>query len=117
MVDKNKCILAYNLSESEIKHLRILTPKVIEINPNMCQLKISEILNGSSLEQVNENPINEKVILYNDFPEVQLKSVIKNTRSKIKGGILAVVTPVSSNWSMNYLINHLMEERELYSKK
>ena len=45
-----------------------------------------------------------------------IRKAIKDTRTKIKDGILAVVTPQSINWKINYLIKHLKEEKEWYSK-
>ena len=35
----------------------------------------------------------------------------------VQGGVLAVVTPMSRNWSFKYLMNHLLEEREWYRKQ
>ena len=43
--------------------------------------------------------------------------MIQTTRKIVKGGILAVVTPISKNWSVNYYVDHLIQEREAYSKK
>ena len=45
-----------------------------------------------------------------------MKKVINDTREGIKDGILAVVTEQSINWKVNYLIKHLKNERDWYSK-
>ena len=116
MLKKDKCILTYGLSPSEIEGMKKLNQKIIEITPEMCQMKVKDILSGMKLETVNNYPIQEKAIIYNDFSQVETNNLIKRTRDVVKGGVLAVVTPISRNWSVNYLIEHLVEEREWYLK-
>lgn len=116
MLDNNKCILAYGLSKDEMQSLRQLGKKVINISPEICEMTIKDVLNGLVIETINNNPIREKVIIYNNFSEKELKETIAGTRKNIKGGILAIVTPNSINWTFNYLIKHLIEEREWHLK-
>lgn len=116
MINNNKCILVYGLSNDEIQSIDGLGHKVIEITPEMCQMTVTDIVKGINLSTVNINPIDEKVILYNNFPERELRSVINSTREKVKGGILAMITPTSTKWKINYLIEHLIEEREWHKK-
>ena len=82
----------------------------------MCEMTLMDVLMGAKFEIFNNNIIDEKVILYNNLSEDELRKAIKDTRTKIKDGILAVVTPQSINWKINYLIKHLKEEKEWYSK-
>lgn len=117
MLKKNKCILTYGLTASEIEGMKKLNHKIIEITPEMCQMKIKDILNGLQLETVNNSPIQEKAILFNDYSQVETNNLVKRTRMVVKDGVLAVITPISSNWSVNYLIDHLIKEREWYLKK
>ena len=116
MLDNNKCILVYGLSNIEIKNIRKLNYKIIEITPEMCEMTIKDILLGMKLDIFNSNPIKEKVILYNNLSELELKDAIKDTRVNIRDGILSIVTEKSINWKINYLIKHLKEEKEWYSK-
>lgn len=116
MLENNKCILVYGLSIIEIEHIKKLQYKVIEIIPEMCEMTLKDILLGLRLNVFNSNPIKEKVIIYNNLSQVEIKSAIKNTREYIKDGILAVVTEESVNWKVNYLIKHLKEEKEWYLK-
>lgn len=117
MLSNNKCILVYGLSSQELEELKKWSYKVIEVNPDMTEMTVTDIVNGLTIEIFNENPINEKVILFNNFPENELRTKITELRRFIDGGILAVVTPTSTKWKMNYLIEHLVEEREWHSKK
>ena len=116
MLDNNKCILVYGLSNIELLNLSELGYKIIEITPEMCEMTLMDVLKGTKLEIFNNNPIKEKVILYNNLSEYELRKAIMDTRQNIKDGILAVVTQQSINWKISYLIEHLIDEKEWYSK-
>lgn len=116
MLDNNKCILVYGLSNIELLSLKELGYKIIEITPEMCEMTLMDVLLGMRLEIFNSNPIKEKVILYNNLSQDELRKAITDTRQNIKDGILAVVTQQSINWKISYLIKHLRDEKEWYSK-
>ena len=116
MLDNNKCILVYGLSNVELLNLKELGYKIIEITPEMCEMTFMDVLLGMRLEIFNSNPIKEKVILYNNLSQDELRKAITDTRQNIKDGILAVVTQQSINWQISYLIKHLRDEKEWYSK-
>ena len=116
MLDNNKCILVYGLSNIELVSLRELGYKIIEITPEMCDMTLMDVLLGMRFDIFNSNPIKEKVILYNNLSENEIRKAIADTRRNIKDGILAVVTEQSINWKISYLIKHLIYEKEWYSK-
>ena len=116
MLDNNKCILVYGLSNVELLNLKELGYKIIEITPEMCEMTLMDVLLGMRLEIFNSDPIKEKVILYNNLSEDEIRKAIVDTRQNIKDGILAVVTQQSINWKISYLIKHLIYEKEWYSK-
>lgn len=116
MLDNNKCILVYGLSNIELLSLKELGYKIIEITPEMCEMTLMDVLLGMRLEIFNSDPIKEKVILYNNLSEDEIRKAIVDTRQNIKDGILAVVTQQSINWQISYLIKHLRDEKEWYSK-
>lgn len=117
MLDNNKCILAYNLPKLELLKLKEENIKVIEILPEMVEMTVKDIIEGLKFQTFNQKPLDNKVILFNNFTDNELKSTIKSIRENIKGGILAVVTPTSIEWKFNYLVEHLIEEREWYLKQ
>jgi len=117
MLDNNKCILAYNVPEREINILKEEGFKVILISSEMTEMTIRDILDGLKFETFNSSLRNESVILFNNFSDEELKETIRSIRQNIKGGILATVTPVSIEWKFNYLVEHLVEEREWYLKQ
>ena len=116
MLENNRCILVYGLTSIELKAIKEWKHKIIEVTPEMCEMQIKDIIDGLELLTINSNPKKEKVILYNNFPENEIREVIKLTRTIVNGGVLAMVTPASINWKMNYLIEHLIEERDWYLK-
>ena len=116
MLDNNKYTLVYGLSNMELLGLKELGYKIIEITPEMCEMTLKDVLLGMRLEIFNNNPIKEKVILYNNLSQDELRKAIIDTRKNIKDGILAVVTQQSINWKINYLINNLRDEKDWYSK-
>lgn len=117
MLDNNKCILAYNIPEKELQVLKEERAKLIIISTEMVEMTINDILSGLRFETFNSNPRKESVILFNNFSDEELKESIKSIRQKVKGGILAIITPTSIGWKFNYLVEHLVEEREWYLKQ
>ncbi|MDR5586453.1 MULTISPECIES: DUF3783 domain-containing protein [Clostridium] len=112
MIPNIKCILAYGLEDNEINKIKQRYGKVIKINKDMGNVKIKDLISG--LEQVEkpEDMLEEKMIIFNKFAEGELKGAIKYIRGFTSDGVLAVTTPVSCNWSLKYLLEHLIEERE-----
>ena len=116
MLNNKKCILGYNLNDEELQKLKRLPFKVIEITKEMTSMTVKNIIEGLEIETVSENSPEEKVILFNNFQQREMKNMISTTRKIVTGGILAMVTPISINWTVNYLVNHLVLERETMSK-
>lgn len=111
-MQKNKCILVYGLSDDEVSKLERIKFKVLNITNNMANMKLKDILKQvDNRENYIELP-NEKVILFNGYGNSEMRTTIKSVRNAINGGILAVVTPISINWTFKYLLEHLVEERE-----
>ena len=84
MLDNNKCILVYGLSNIELVSLRELGYKIIEITPEMCEMTLMDVLLGMRFDIFNSNPIKEKVILYNNLSENEIRKAIADTRRNIK---------------------------------
>ena len=116
MLDNNKCILVYGLSNDDLEYIKKLQYKIIEITPEMCEMTLMDVLLGMRLEIFNSDPIKEKVILYNNLSQFEVRKAVNDTRENIKDGILAVVTEQSINWKISYLIKHLRDEKEWYLK-
>jgi len=118
-----KLILAYGLTSIEKEKLNkllvaqhVLPCKVIE--KNMGNVTIKEILNNIECKKNNIDLPEEKLLLFNNYNDKQLYDLIDDIRQiKDVNTILAAVTQTSINWTVGYLIQHLIEEREAYRKK
>jgi Domain of unknown function (DUF3783) len=117
MLDNNKCILVYNVPEEKLDFLISEGYKVLTVEKEMLNMTVRDVLDGLRFETVNTEEFNESLILFNNFPDEELRGLIKKVRENIKGGILATVTENSIEWKFNYLLEHLIEEREWYLKQ
>ena len=122
MVD-NKMMIIYGFDENERKVLDKIVnenklPKSKRVTKEHANMKLKDIILGSQFKSLNSNMPDEKVIVFNEFSEEQLESAITNIRFNFKQmPILAVVTENSIDWSFDYLVEHLMEEREWCRKQ
>ena len=126
-LSNEKLILAYGLTKEEQERLNsflskqnILSCKVIE--KNMGNITIKEILslvqckegNTEGSESNTELP-KEKLLLFSNYKDEELYELIASIREvKPINTILAAVTPTSIKWTVSYLLQHLIEEREAY---
>ncbi|SHE40274.1 DUF3783 domain-containing protein [Clostridium fallax] len=117
MLKNKKSILHYGLCDDERKCLTDGGYKLIEITDEMTNMKLEAILDGYKFETVNENIPKEKVIIFNNLSDEELKDIIKIIRAVIPGVILAVVTPTSAKWAFKDLLEHLVEERNWYKSQ
>ena len=65
-------------------------------------------------ENASRYPGEDKILtktMINNYDDKLLQSAVKKVRLIVKGPILAVVTPISSEWTFEYLSEHLIEER------
>ena len=118
----NKVILLYGFSEkenSEISHIiqQHGLPGYKIIGNEMCNMKISDILEGFKFEILNQNLPKEKVVLFNNLNDNEIDIAIKSIKAAIPEVILAVITPTSIEWHFNELLDHLVEERNWFKKQ
>lgn len=116
MLENQKCILTYGLEEEQLNELQLTGVKVLEITTEMSGMKLNDVLKGLKFEIFDNNLPQEKVVLFNSFSDEELHKMIKVVKATVGSTILAVVTPTSAEWSFSYLLEHLIEEREWYSK-
>ena len=117
-----KLILSYGLTKDEEEKLNsllskqnMLPCKVIE--KNMGNVTIKEVLENIESEKSKIELPHEKLLLFNGYKDKELYDLIDSIRQiKSSNTILAAVTPTSISWTVNYLMQHLIEEREAYRK-
>lgn len=114
MSGTTKCILAYGLDVVELMKLQQAKVKIVRITDDMTKMKVRDLIDGSTEKVSSEKKIeNEKILILNNIPNIQLDLVMSLTKRVLKKKpILATVTPTSIEWEFDYLVEHLMEERE-----
>ncbi|MBC2580912.1 DUF3783 domain-containing protein [Clostridium sp. DJ247] len=122
-MENNKIALIYGLDEEEKQLIYgLLTknnlPIYKVIDESMGKMKVKDILSGLKLEVYNAHLPKEKVVLFNNFDDQELNDMIIGIREGFKiRPIIAVVTETSIDWSFEYLLEHLIEEREWHRKR
>lgn len=117
-----KLVLVYGLTDAEEERLNVLLLKqnispCKVIDKNMGNVTIKEILNNVENAKSNTELPSEKLLLFNNFNDKELYKLIDNVREiKSSNTILAAVTLTSVNWTVSYLMDHLINERETYRK-
>ena len=114
MLGTKRCILVYGLDVMEIMKLQQAKVKIIRITNEMGKMKVKDIIDESAEKASGDNlPTNEKVIVFHNVPGVHLDMVMSLTKRVLKKKpILATTTETSMEWDFEYLVEHLMEERE-----
>lgn len=114
----NKCILAYGLSDEEFDKIQKRKIRIKKITNNEAKMKLSDILSGVNADNhYDELPLGEKALIFNDYSDKELRGEIKFIRGFITGGVLAIVTKQSITWTFKYLLEHLLEERQVYESQ
>lgn len=116
MLNNSKAILTYGLNEKEIKDFQATGHKVININNEMSSMKVKDILDGLKFEVVSNKNFDEKVVIFSNFPDEELQMMVSISKVIAENPIMAVVTETSKDWQFNYLVEHLIEEREWHKK-
>lgn len=113
--DKKMLIYGFNSDEEEIIKQMIENNKLPDykiITHEMGKMKIRDIIENLKLEIYKCETPQEKVVLFNNFSDVEIDIAIEEIRKKFKPmPILAVVTEMSIDWTFEHLIKHLIEER------
>ena len=117
MLENNKCILHYGMDEKDINSIELLNYKLIKVNQDMASMKLGDLIELDKFESISNDIVNEKVIIFNNLSDEELKKSVKHIRSNIKNTILAVVTPTSINWTFDALLKHLVQERDWHKNQ
>ncbi|MCB2342706.1 DUF3783 domain-containing protein [Clostridium estertheticum] len=117
-----KVILAYGLTGADEEKFNdlLVKQKILPcrvIKKNMGNVTIREVLRDVKKTEGNSELPNEKLLIFSNFADKELYELIDDIRQiKSSDTILAAVTPTSINWTVSYLMHHLIAEREAYKK-
>ncbi|QBD86271.1 DUF3783 domain-containing protein [Clostridium tetani] len=113
MSSKSK-ILFYGFSTTDLKNLDIKYD-MVNINEQMEDMIIKDILELNTNENIDKDK-KEKIILFSNLEDNELNNIIPIIRKHLgKEPILAVVTPISINWTFSDLKKELIRERDYFS--
>jgi len=119
-VNRNKVALIYGFDEKEKEKIEDIAKlhhlhKVREIEASMAVMEVGDILAGKPPAGAKAEMPSEKVILFNDMSDEEIEKYIEHLRREFKPlPILAVITETSEKWTFEYLVEHLVEEREKF---
>lgn len=122
-LSNNKMLLIYGFEKEEKTAIsRILEenklPAFNLIDSTMGKMKIRDIINGLKLQIFNSSIPKEKLLLFNNFTDDELRKVISSIRQVLgPEAMAAVVTETSIEWTFEYLLKHLLEEREWHKNR
>ncbi len=117
-MEREKSILAYGFTKDEINLIEVLVirykiKKLICISNNMGDSIVRDILSEVFVVSDEVNLPDEKLLMFDQFLDRELSIIVDAVKSTIKGyPIMATITPISINWSLKYLMKHLIQERE-----
>lgn len=112
-----KCILAFGLTDEQLKKLKERRMKYKVVDSENAGSRLVDLLAGSDLKPSSNLPENEKALIFNGYNDKELKGAVTFIRRFVEGGVLAVVTENSEKWTFDYLLEHLIEEREFYKNQ
>lgn len=120
IVHRSKVALIYGFDEKEKEVIEDIAKqhhlhKVSVVEQTMAGMQVGDILAGMAPSGVQADVPREKVILFNDMSDEEIEKYIGHLRREFKPlPILAVVTETSEKWTFDYLVEHLVEEREKF---
>jgi hypothetical protein len=118
----DKVLIIYGFNEEEegiIKNMLTQNqlPGYMTLKKGMAKMKISEIVSGLKYEFYDCELPNEKLVLFYNLSDIELDKTFKAIKQTFKKmPICAAVTDTSVNWTFEYLVKHLIEEKEWYEK-
>jgi hypothetical protein len=120
-VNRNRVTLIYGFGDKEKEEIEGIVKKyhlhkLKEIDAAMAGMKVGDILAEKAETALPKAVMpEEKVILFNDMSDEEIQKYIEHLRRTFKPlPILAVITETSGKWTFEYLVEHLIEEREKF---
>ncbi|MDS0525367.1 DUF3783 domain-containing protein [Clostridium sp. SHJSY1] len=112
MLENSKCILIYGFKDEELEMLKMIKLKLIKVTPEMTSMRVKDIVDGIRIFTYKENMTEEKLVLFNNCESQELYVLIKFIKKMMPKVILATVTPLTNEWTFEYLLSHLIKEKE-----
>lgn len=111
------CIFLCNFSGKELKMVENYAGVIgikdrIVLSYKNGDSKIKDIVDGKILSKCTEGP-NNRAIIFNNISQFKIGMFIENLKKiKVRNVLFAAVTETSKEWTLNNLIENLVEERK-----
>lgn len=114
MQKTERVILTYGLSEAEMEALRNEGLALRVVDEANAGGTLAELVEGKSVAHKGAPMGHVKIMIFSGYDtNDELKDLIQRIRKKhVFGSIMAVTTKTNLQWKFDYLIEHLLEERE-----
>ena len=112
-------ILAFGFTAEEERRIdeglaAIGVPAPLKLRPGHGGLTLRSILEGAgeAPEAADARPGAERLVLFHNLSDAGVQTLMRFFRKTCDGRpIFAVVTPTSIDWTLAFLLEHLLEER------
>lgn len=115
MIDR-PCIILCNFNDKEMKLLKTYGSMLglkdqISVNFRNGNTLIKDILENNIINDC-DNGIKDRAVIFNGLSNMKVSIFIDNMRKmRVAPSMKAVVTETSVNWTLNHLLENLVEER------
>lgn len=119
----DKSIITYGFNDKENKFIDCIKLNGVNYNhiiirKSMVNMKIKNIIDKNNHSYTSNDSSDEKIILFDQLDKNELDTSMNFIKNKFDiPPIFAVVTKTSSEWTFDYLIDHLVQEREWFKKQ
>lgn len=110
----NRKILVYGLSDEEKERLVSEGLNLHQIHDGNAGGTLAELIENKEIPHMGEPLGLVKIMIFCGFEtNDELKEIISKIRQEhVFGSIMAVITKTNLKWKFDYMIEHLLEERE-----
>lgn len=118
-----KLLITFGLDEKENQFIESIESKEfsiehIVVDDSMTGMKIKDIAGGKRTKTSSIKLPEEKVILFDNVEKDELTGLMETIKDGFRvRPIFAVVTETSANWTFDYLIDQLVQEKEWFAKQ
>jgi hypothetical protein len=111
---EDRKILIYGLSEDEKERLYTEALALHQIHDGNAGGTLAELIEKKEIPHVGSPLGIVKIMIFCGYEtNDELKDLISKIRKEhVFGSIMAVITKTNLNWKFDYMIEHLLEERE-----
>lgn len=119
IIHERSCMILYHFSQQEVRMLQNAARlsgirDFVVLDGKMAHNTLKAILDNEAVSK--EEGIKEKVVVFNHIPSARMNAFMEALKKcRMKRPLMAVVTEVSIDWTLEVLIKNLLAERSAIS--